>query len=359
MKRSNFQISLLLFIILVLFYSCKETPPEVPSSIPAITYTSIEGKAMGTSYHITYGFDGTDLKSEIDKLLAEFNTSLSTYDSTSTISKFNQSKGQFCYDQNKDPFFLTSLSRALEIAQETNGAFDPTVAPLVNYWGFGYKEKRKVTNVDKRKIDSIMRFVGYQKIGIMSKNDSVCISRDHPNINLDLNASAAGHGVDVVADLLRSKGIENFLVEIGGELVAEGVNKNGKFWTIGINKPLAGSTTEEIAIPVSLENKAMATSGNYRNFYSDGKITAAHIIDPKTGSSRPSDILSASIVANDCLTADAYATACMVLGLEGAKKLIEKNKSIEACLIYTDSEKSLQFYFSDGFKNWIDTTRIQ
>jgi thiamine biosynthesis lipoprotein len=149
------------------------------------------------------------------------------------------------------------------------------------------------------------------------------------------------------------------MVEIGGELVAEGVNKKGNFWTIGINKPSQDASLDEVQIPVSLENKAMATSGNYRNFYTNGALTVAHIIDPKTGASRPSDLLSATVVADDCLTADAYATACMVMGLQKSISLSKKVKNIEVCLMYADKSKNLQYYFSDGFKNWIDTTYLQ
>ncbi len=352
---SQFRYLLFVFGIFFLVVSgCKENETK-----PKVDFTKIEGKTMGTTYHISYS-SKINLQNEIDSLLVDFNNSVSTYIPTSTISKFNQANKEYCFNQQDDPFFLESLSRALEISLETDGAFDPTVMSLVNYWGFGYGGRDEVKKPNEKVLDSLLSLVGYKKIGIMTKNDTICIFKEKIGMQLDLSASAKGHGVDLVASLIASKGIENYLVEIGGECVASGVNDAGKPWIIGINKPQKGAAIDEIQFPVDLSEKALATSGNYRNFYESGEITYAHTINPVTGYALPSDILSASIIANDCLTADAFATACMVLGLEKSKKLINENPELEACFIYANADKSdFGYYMSDGFKERVDTTQFK
>lgn len=345
---------LLLLLLLLIGVGCKNE-----SRLKKEGFSTVSGETMGTTYHITYA-SKENLKADIDSLLVEFNNSVSTYIPSSTISKFNKSASEFCYNQQDDAYFMESLSRAIEIAKETDGAFDPTVMPLVNYWGFGYGPREKVEKPDTQTLDSLLALVGYKKIGIMSKNDTICLFKENKNIQVDLSASAKGHGVDVVASFIASRGIENYLVEIGGELVASGFNDKGNPWVIGINKPQKGAAIDEIQIPVDLSEKAMATSGNYRNFYESGSITYSHTINPKTGNSVPSDILSASIIANDCLTADAFATACMVLGLEKSKKLINENPSLEACFIYANADQSdFAYYFTEGFKSRIDTSAMK
>ena len=350
-------ITCLLFFMVLFLFGCKDNKLEKELT-KTLEYAKINGNTMGTTYNITYQFlENINLKSEVDSILIEFNKSLSTYDSTSTISKFNLSKGDFCFDSKNDKYFLASLTRALEISKETNGYFDPTVNPLVNYWGFGYKPRDKNLKPSKSDIDSLLKNVGYKKIGLLTKNDTCCIIRESPYVQLDLSASAKGHGVDVVASHLFQLGIENYMVEIGGEIVVKGNNPEGKPWVIGINKPTRGSALDEVQIPLMLKNQAMATSGNYRNYYDSGEISYAHIINPITGYSSPSDILSATIVADDCLTADAYATACMVLGLEKSIKLINSNPKLHAIFIYSNTEKTnFKYYYSAGLINAIDTS---
>lgn len=313
---------------------------------------------MGTTYHITYDSPHS-FKEELDSLLIVFNNSVSTFIPTSTISMFNKSDGEFCYSRTQDQYFVESLGRALEISKETDGYFDPTVMPLVNYWGFGYNERKKVDLPDKAIIDSLVALVNYKNIGILGKNDSICIFKEKAGMQIDLSASAKGHGVDVLGSYLASLGIENYMVEIGGEIVASGINEKGNPWVIGVNKPSINSEVDEVEFPVNLSEKALATSGNYRNYYKNGQITFAHTIDPKTGMSTPSDILSASIIADDCLTADAYATACMVVGLQKAIKLIESHPDLEACFIYANKDGSdFEFYLTEGFKERIDSTIV-
>lgn len=331
----------LFFIGLVYLISCK---PEISN-----VYQHLQGKAMGTTYSIKYKGEN-NLQQEVDSLLAVFNTSLSTYDSTSTISRFNKSEQGICYHKNDDIFFLYSLNEAIRISKLSEGSFDPTIAPLVNYYGFGYQKKDKPTSINQKSIDSIKLLIGIDKIEIVESGDSICINKKYPGVKLDLNASAPGHGVDEIAKLLMDKNINDFMIEIGGEVRAKGKNDKGKNWAIGINKPEVGVETNDILIPIYLNNKSLATSGNYRNFFDNGKLKLAHIIDPISGNAQPSDILSATIIADNCLTADAIATVCMVKGLSDAKTFIETQKGIDAFFIYKAVDKdSFLFYQSPHF----------
>lgn len=330
-------------ISIVLFVTCR--PDQKQNEI----YQHLQGKAMGTTYSVKYK-GAVNHQKAIDSLLATFNASLSTYDATSTISKFNLSDTGICYHTSEDRFFYHSLTEAIRISKLSNGSFDPTVAPLVNYYGFGYVKKEKPTETSQKTLDSLLLLVGIEKVAIEKRGDSVCIKKLYKNIKLDLNASAPGHGVDEIAALLTSKGIVDYMIEIGGEVKAKGKNAQGKLWAIGINTPVEGVESNDVLLPVCLNNQALATSGNYRNFFDNGKIKLAHIIDPKTGLAQPSDILSATIIADDCLTADAMATACIVKGLEKAKSFIAQQNKIEAFFIYKPIDKdTLLYYQTPGF----------
>jgi len=282
----------------------------------------------------------------------DFNNELSTYIPTSLISQTNGLVDSICFDVSKTKYFLPSLMGAQKIWKETDGAFDPTIMPLVNYWGFGYTERKKVTVVDQDSIQKMLQLVGLEKVTWNSAAQKFCIRKAIPEMKLDLSASAKGHGVDVIADYLRGLGISNFLVEIGGEVHTSGTSAKGKSWVIGINVPDENSSVTDVALPVQLNNEAMATSGNYRNNYKNGQFVVAHIIDPKTGLSRPTDILSASIIASDCLTADAIATATMVMGKDAALSFFEKNKQYDYCLLLPSQDSTkFEVQMSAGFKN--------
>ncbi len=341
-KQFGFRVLLMVLV----FTACKQ------ESKLDNTYNTIGGKAMGTTYTIKYKGTLMGASQKVDSLLADFNTSLSTYDSTSTISRINQSTSSYCYALKDDPYFEFSLSRAMELSQKSGGAFDPTVMPAVNYYGFGYQKKEKPESVNASTIDSLKSLIGVDKIKLFrnTKGDSVCVTKSKPGVKIDLNASAPGHGVDVIASFFESNGIKDYMIEIGGEVRTAGLNPNSAPWSIGISKPLSGSQVEDVVMPISISNKSLATSGNYRNFFEKGKVKLAHIIDPRTCSARPSDILSATIITDQCLDADAMATTCMVLGLDAAKKFVEADTSLAAFFIYKDSRAdTLQFYFSPGF----------
>lgn len=330
----------------LILLSCSESPKQDN------TYYTLTGKAMGTTYTIKYKGQLNDAGNKVDSLLADFNRSLSTYDSTSTISRINQSEKKYCYAFKDDPYFEFSLTKAIELSKKSGGAFDPTVMPAVNYFGFGYEKKAKPEKVSAATIDSLKALIGVDKIQITrnAAGDSVCIVKKSAGVKVDLNASAPGHGVDVIAAFFETNNIHDYMIEIGGEVRTAGLNAKGAAWTIGISKPVSGAQVNDVVMPITISNKSLATSGNYRNFYEKGSIRLAHIIDPRTCSARPSDILSATIIADQCLDADAMATTCMVLGLKEATKFVEADTTLAAFFIYKDAKAdTLSFYFSPGF----------
>jgi FAD:protein FMN transferase len=309
---------------------------------PGFQFVEITGTTMGTiPYHIKYqNNEQINYKSEIDSILILFNKSLSTYIPDSEISQFN--KGVVLkYDL---PFFYPVLKRSKEIHEITGGAFDPTIAPLVNAWGFGPDDRR---SPGKSEVDSLLKLVNFDSIYFDSS--SVCKMKE--GMMVDMSAIAKGYAVDVVADFLRSKGIENLLVEIGGEAFCKGNNEKGDIWSIGIDDP-TGTVQQRPQAIVKLNNRAIATSGNYRNFYEVDGQRYAHTISPFTGYPVPNSLLSASVFADDCMTADAFATGFMVLGVEESIKILDSNKTLDAFFIYTDQNGNLLTYTSEGIMDY-------
>lgn len=319
-------------------------------------YHQIEGKTMGTSYHITFKGDAPEsIQKAVDSVLLLVNLSMSTYIDSSTISEFNKSDSIFCYLTDKDAHFETVFNKAKEVYVATEGTFDPSIMPLVNYYGFGYAEKKKVEKADTSKIRSLLELLRFDSVMISSHTESnqICISKPEKNVQIDFSAIAKGYGVDQVALLLESRDIRNYMVEIGGEVRALGLSDKQKEWIIGINRPSENAGVEEIELPLKISNRSVATSGNYRNVYESKGQKFAHIIDPKTGFSRQSDILSATVIATDCMTADAYATAFMVMGIEKSLSLIEQLKDVEACFIFDlEGDGIFEFKISSGFSDY-------
>ena len=327
-KRLMWQLPVLAMLIVgtILIISGRTPKPYLKKS----------GTAFGTIYNITYQSD-EDLGLLIEKELAKVDSSLSIFNPSSTISKINQNE-----DVDADELFLHVFKLSQEVSKETGGAFDTTVAPLVNMWGFGFKSGEQPS---KESIDSLMQLIGYDKIRLEGKR----IMKDDSRIMIDFSAVAKGYGSDRIANLLSSKGVENFMVEIGGEIVTVGVNPKKESWKIGVTKPTDDplSTNRELQTILNISDKAMATSGNYRNFYyKDGK-KYAHTIDPKTGYPVQHNILSATVITDNCATADAYATAFMVLGLDGSKEILNKHPELKAYLICCLEDGSLYTWTSD------------
>ena len=307
-----------------------------------VPYQTDQGIVFGTMYKITYQ-SKENLKMEIESELQKVDNSLSPFNKKSVITHINHNE-----DYSTDSMFTHVFRLAKTISKETHGAFDITVAPLVNAWGFGFKN---ASHVDSLTIDSIRQFIGFEKVDLV---DGKVVKKD-PRIMLDCSAIAKGYGVDCVARLLESKGIKNYMIDIGGELVVKGKNAQQESWRIGINKPIDDSLSvnQELQTIIEINQGGMATSGNYRNFYyKDGK-KYAHTIDPRTGYPVQHNILSSTVIAKDCTTADAYATAFMVLGLDSAKAICSAHPELDAYFIYSDKDGKLQTYSTEGMKKYM------
>ena len=294
-------------------------------------YRTAQGLVFGTRYNITYLYNA-DLQPDIDYTLALVDSALSMFNPESTISAVNSSESI----QVTDTMFLKVFRRAMEISRMTNGAFDITVAPAVNAWGFGFKHSE---NISQSTIDSLLEITGYWKI---HEQDGL-ITKDDPRIMLDCSAIAKGFGTDMVADMLRSKGICDFMVEVGGEIVVSGQNPKGKLWNIGISKPVDDSLSvnNELQTVIPVTDIAMATSGNYRNFYVKDGRKYAHTIDPHTCTPVSHSLLSATVFASDCATADALATSMMAMGLDSAQALCARHPEIRAYFIYQSPDGTI------------------
>lgn len=305
-------------------------------------YQTNEGMVFGTIYKITYQ-SKENLKPEIEATLQKVDNSLSPFNKQSVITHVNNNE-----NMEVDSLFTQVFQLSKEISEETHGAFDITVAPLVNAWGFGFKN---ATNVTDAVIDSLQEFVGIDKIDLVNGK----IVKKDPRVILDCSAIAKGYGVDCVARLLDSKGVKNYMIDIGGELVMKGKNPKMETWRIGINKPIDDSLSvnQELQTVLEITDVGLATSGNYRNFYyKDGK-KYAHTIDPRTGYPIQHNILSSTVVAKDCATADAYATSFMVLGLDSAKTICNAHPELDAYFIYTKEDGTTDIYFTEGMKRYL------
>ncbi len=319
---------LLLIIILFAVWKYRES-----GKLKAV---NLSGTTMGTTYSIKYlSKDGTEYQQELDSLLLVFNQSVSTYIPNSEISQFNRDTVFYF----KLPFFLPVLKESKRVYNATSGAFDPTVMPLVRAWGFGPDQSQIP---DSTTVDSLLQYVGFDKIHFDSKR----VMKSFPGVELDFSAVAKGYGVDVVGKWLAGSGIKNFFVEIGGEVLCKGVNSKGQPWRIGIEDPTREIISRAATAIVELQNRAMATSGNYRNYYMVDGVRYSHTIDPVTGYPVRHSLLSATVFADDCITADAYATAFMVAGVEKARHMIEENPKIGGFLIYTDKTGKIRTFTS-------------
>lgn len=305
-------------------------------------YQTDQGVVFGTMYKITYQ-SKENLKTEIEAELQKVDLSLSPFNKQSVITHINNNT-----DMQTDSLFDYVFRLARQVSEETHGAFDITVAPLVNAWGFGFKN---AAQVNPQTIDSLRQFVGFEKI----KLENGKITKSDPRTMLDCSAIAKGFGVDCVARFFDRKGIRNYMIDIGGELVMKGENAKMEPWRIGINKPIDDSlaVNQELQTVLQISNVGLATSGNYRNFYyKDGK-KYAHTIDPRTGYPIQHNILSATVVATNCATADAYATAFMVLGLDSAKAICHAHPELDAYFIYSKEDGKTDIYYTDGMKKYI------
>ena len=327
------KLNFLILFSLIFFFSCN---PHREAKLIKFT-----GEAQGTYYAVTYYDElGINFKSEIDSLLEIFDQSVSIWVPNSIISKINRNDSSV----NPDYYFTEIFNLSKEVYDKSDGAFDPTVGPLVNAWGFGFTDRMKV---DKNIIDSLLPLVGFSKVKL---SDNKIIKEKH-GIQFDFNAIAQGYSVDLSGKLLEERGITSYLIDIGGEVLGKGKKPNGDFWKVGIEKPKDNASYgEDLQAIVELNNKALATSGNYRKFYEENGIRYSHTIDPETGYPVQHSLLSVSVLANNCGLADAWATTFMVMGLEKSKDLLKNETDIEACFIYSDEEGNIKTFFSKGFE---------
>ncbi len=291
------------------------------------TYLKAQGEVWTTDYHITYEAT-TDLADSISAVLERIDSSANVFNKQSLVARINANS-----TNRADSIFMRMYDCAMKVNQQSGGAYDPTVMPLVNAWGFGYKHGTPPT---ASQIDSLLQFVGITKT---RREDELVIKADS-RIQFDFSSIAKGLACDEVARMLARNGVENCMVEIGGEVVTKGVNEKGTPWNISIDMPVESNqaTIHESALVVGISGKAVATSGNYRKYKQvDGK-KVSHIVNPKTGYSEASTLLSATVVAADCMTADAWATACMAMGTERTQALFAGRTDLGVMTISTDAK---------------------
>lgn len=324
-KRKLLISSGLAIVVAALFIFLPDTPKK--------TYFVNQGQVFGTYYNIRYESE-RDMESDILARLEAFDASLSMFNDSSTITRINRNE-----DVKTDSLFEKMYAEAFSVSEVSHGAFDITVAPLVHAWGFG-KGKRPALAMDeaakRHEIDSLLAFTGYEKIALHDHQ----LKKQDPRTQLDASAIAKGYGCDVIADLLRQEGCENFLVDIGGEVVAHGRNDKNQPWRIGIDKPNDDPTGQDKTLQdiIETEDIAMATSGNYRQFYYEGGERRSHTIDPHTGYPIQHKLLSATITSTSCMRADALATACMVMGEDEGMRMIDNLPDAECYFIIADGD---------------------
>jgi thiamine biosynthesis lipoprotein len=343
-KNTIYSLILLVLVLSVYFWRSTNNPDEIQETELAIPgKITFSGQTMGTNYSLTYLTEsGKNLQSSVDSLLVVFNNSLSTYIPDSEISKFNR-MDTLAFSL---PYLPQVLNASKIVYENTAGAFDPTVGPLVNVWGFGPGGPQLKDSTD---IGLLLRLVGFDKVNF----DQNEVRKTVAGVYLDFSAIAKGQGADVIADFLTKRGIENYLIEIGGELVARGVNEKGELWKVGINRPDEAASASDLYSIIALENRGMATSGNYRNFYVKDQVKISHTINPATGYPVNHNLLSATVLAKDCMTADAYATALMVMGVDRAIQLDSALSEIEVFLIYGDGKGGYKTFASESLKPYL------
>ncbi len=320
----------ILYLFLLILCACSSSDNRI--------LVKNSGEAQGTYYHIQYMSNGgKDFHFQIDSIFKEIDSSLSIYKDYSLISKLN--KGE---DVKTDTLFNTVFKGAQKVFLESEGNFDCSVSPLVNAWGF-YKYKLGDSLViDSAKFRKILPYVGFDKISLIA--DSLVLPK---GMRLDFNAIAQGYTVDVIAQFLQAKGYSNYLIEVGGELLAKGKNADGNIWRVGVDKPSENiNKNERFQFILDLEDKALATSGNYRKFYEKDGVKYAHTINPFTGFPTQNRLLSVTVIHDNCMLADAYATAFMVMGVRRSKQFVKSHPEIEIYLVYTNKNGKWNTFIS-------------
>ena len=327
--------NIILFLFVISLFSCKKESSKV--EVESFKNTKLEGSIFGTFYQVTYDSE-INYQKQIDSLFYVINKSMSTYQTDSDISKLNKNE-----IVEIDTHFKNVFEASKKIYQATDGAFDPTIGALVNAWDFG--PEGGILNLDSLKINNLMESVGFDKVSIIENKVT-----KQPNTYIDFNAIAKGYAVDVVAKFLDQKNVTNYMVNIGGELNARGINiEKNKGWTVGVENPNFDGTQSYDKIFI-LKDEAMATSGTYRKFKLDDKGNRyAHIIDTETGYPSKTNLLSISVIAKDCMTADAYATAFKAMGIEKVKAFLKSHEELKVFLIFENDKNNLETLSFNNF----------
>ncbi len=328
--------------IAFLLTSCIDKPKDV------IMQTNT-GFALGTTYAIQYEILSEDenYSEDIENVFHEVNQSISAYLPTSDISRINRGEKDVVIDD----YFKTVYDFSREVYEKTDGYFDPSVGALVNAWGFG--PEKPINNLSSQQVDSIMAFTGFYKVRVTSERKVV---KDHPSVTFDFNSLGKGYAIDLIGKMFDEKGIKNYIIEVGGEILTKGKNTHKvKKWTVAIDSPIQDADERQYIELITLENKAMATSGNYRKFRVDPETGDhyVHILNAKTGYPMKNNVLSVSVVADNCMKADAYATAFMVMPYEKTKELLSKLKDVDAYVVSKDEYGNIQKYTTKGFQDLI------
>ena len=329
-------MKLTFFFVILILGACSTQQDTKP--------VRLTGQAQGTYYSVVYfDNDQRDFQCEIDSILNNFDQSVSLWVPNSIISRVNNNDSTVELDE----YFVDNFMLSKEIAQKTNGAFDPTVGSLVRAWGFGFDAEKKV---DQKIIDSILQFTGHEKVRLENGK----LVKEDERTTFDFNAVAQGYSVDLLGEFLESNNIKNYLVDVGGEVKGSGKKPDGSAWKVGIEKPADNmNDSRDLKAIVALHDKSIATSGNYRKFYEENGIRYSHTINPVTGYPVQHSLLSASVMAENTAVADAYATAFMVMGLEKARNYLKQNRDLDAYFIFSDSDGKYQTYLTQGFESGI------
>lgn len=323
----------ILIISALLLISCKEQPKK----------TNYSGITQGSYFSITYYDEsGRTFESEFDSIFDAVENSVSLWDENSIIRKVNRNE-----DVVVDKVFRDNFEWAKKASEFSDGAFDATIGPLVAAWGFHYKKEMEMTPA---MVDSIRQLVDFKKIEIIDNK----IVKAKPNMTLDFNAVAQGYTADLISTFLEEKGVTNYLVDVGGEIMARGGKPNGENWIIGIEKPSENYDSERnVQLKITLKDKGIVTSGNYRKYIEKDGVRYSHSIDPKTGYPVPQNLLSATVIADNAAWADCLASICMIVGKDKALQMLEDSADIEGYLIFVDEDGTIKTTSTSGFKEYI------
>jgi len=339
------------YIAFLLLFSCSNNN-EVKEENSSSSWMHLEGEAQGTTFSIKYeDKEGRSFSKEVKEIFDEMDQQLSTYIEDSDISLINRDTTSIRGINESSEYFLEVLSKSKQIYNTTEGAFNPAVYSLVAYWGFG-KKAETPEEINPKIIDSLLGFLHFDSVGYHSNKSFISC---HPKMKFDFFGIAQGYTVDIIAEFLESKGVKNYMVEVGGEVRAKGKNERNLIWNLGIEKPSDINAKHELQATIKLNNRSMATSGNYRKFYEKNGVRYSHTIDPKTGYPVQHSLLSATILAPDCASADAYATVFMVMGLEKGKEFLKNHPelNLDAYLIYSEKGE-FKTWTSKGIKDLIE-----